>query len=176
MIHPARHDHDRIRHHQLPRLLPPQHRTPREVAARLDRHERRPAILIPVIARGGTEQERESLPRPQDLSFRITPPHDPLLVLAGEVHLAAKRLGPVQTRGEVVRVGDDDGINPAEAVDPGDGLVVDVGEAVPEDVAAGGAAEEGALADGQFGDGVDAHEEEVLVGEFVDDEFVAVLL
>lgn len=81
----------------------------------------------------------------------------------------------MQARRVVVRVGDDDGADAAELLDPVHGLVVDVSEAVPEDVAARGAAEEGALSNGEFWDGVDADEEEV-VFDLVDDELVAVLL
>lgn len=54
---------------------------------------------------------------------------------------------------------DDDRVEATQLGDRAHGLVVEVGETVPEDVPAGGkTAEEGALADGEFGDGLDGDE------------------
>lgn len=54
-----------------------------------------------------------------------------------------------------MRVGDDDGLHAAQFRDAGDGLVVDVRDAVPEDVSLGTAEEERALPDCDLGLGED---------------------
>lgn len=54
-----------------------------------------------------------------------------------------------------MRVGDDDGFHAAQLLDAGDGLLVDVRDAVPEDVPLGTAEEERALPDGDLGLGED---------------------
>jgi hypothetical protein len=54
---------------------------------------------------------------------------------------------------------DDNGGQAAEFLDATDGVIIDVGNAVPKYVASTGwvAAENGSLANGDFGDGVDAN-------------------
>lgn len=118
------------------------------------------------------QRQRQSMPLPEDL--RWPAPHDPLVVLGGEVHGAVEGGGPLQMGGKVVRVRDDDGGDAAELGDAGDRRVVEVRDAVPEDVAGGRAAEIGGLADAELGGRVDG-DERVRVG-FVRDEVVAVSL
>lgn len=68
-------------------------------------------------------------------------------------------LGPHECRRVVVRVRDDDGGDAAEFFDVLHSRIVDVGNAVPQDVALVRAEEEGALADGELwlrGDADDA--------------------
>lgn len=67
-------------------------------------------------------------------------------------------------RGVVMWMGDDDCGDTAQGVDLGDGVVVEIGNAVPEDVAAGSEEEEGALADAVFGGGVEGVDLGVGVG------------
>lgn len=77
-----------------------------------------------------------------------------------------------------MRVRDDDGLEAAQLPDALHRVVVQIRDAVPEDVAPGGDAQDGPLTDGDLGDGVDADESPVRGQVLVvlhDDEFVAVL-
>lgn len=79
-----------------------------------------------------------------------------------------------------MRVRDDDGLEPPQLPNALHRVVVQVRDAVPEDVAAGEDAEDGALADGDLGHGVDADEGAVrrqrgqVLVVLHDDEFAAV--
>lgn len=111
MINATRHNQHRVRNQQLPPRLPPQHRAPRKMAAGLNRHQIR-------FLRATRQQRQpapfpEYLPRSARVRWRRLPPHGPLRILAGEVHRAAERLRPVQVCGEVVRVRDDNCVDPA---------------------------------------------------------------
>lgn len=71
----------------------------------------------------------------------------------------------MQRRREVVRVRDDDSLDTAKLVDLTNGLVVDVGDAVPQDVARAvrGAEEKGALADGDLRLGTDGDDTRMIL-------------
>lgn len=90
----------------------------------------------------------------------------PRRVLGGDVHGAGEGARPLHVGGVVVRVADDDGRQPAEGGNAGDGLLVKERDAVPEDVARRRAHEDGALADAELGPGHDGGEPRVrLVGD-----------
>lgn len=76
---------------------------------------------------------------------------NPLLVFARDVHRASERGRPAQVRGVIVRVRDDDRFQPAVGVYEVDRGVVQVRDAVPEDVAGGGFEQDRSLADAEFG-------------------------
>jgi hypothetical protein len=62
----------------------------------------------------------------------------PFFVGAGDVDGAVEGGGPVGPGSVEMRVGDDDEFEAAEGVDLADGVAVEVGDEVPEDVAIGG--------------------------------------
>tara|TARA_R110002003_G_scaffold589_7_gene20599 strand:- start:7491 stop:7811 length:321 start_codon:yes stop_codon:yes gene_type:complete len=71
----------------------------------------------------------------------------PLGVIAAQVYGTLEDARPLEMRGVEVRVRDDDGLEPALAVDKLDGRGVDEGDEIPEDVSVGGLEQDGALAD-----------------------------
>lgn len=97
--------------------------------------------------------------------------HDPFLVLNRQVHFAVEGPRPVQTRAVVMRMRDHNGADPAVPLDCRDGVVVQVRDAVPEDVPFGRETQEGTLPDGDLGSGVDADQLTILGGQIrlVDD-------
>jgi len=77
---------------------------------------------------------------------------DPLLViLVGIDRDVSKGLAPVLEGRVIVGVRDHDGLEASQLLHLVNGLLVDVGDAVPEDVARGGANQDGSLTDGVRG-------------------------
>jgi len=135
--------------------VPEQDERAGEVAADLDGPcARRPAVLagdVEVGAGGAFDEDACGAGGEVGLA-------EPCAVVGGEVDGAGEDGGPEEVRGVEVRVGDDDCGEAAEGVDGGGGGGVEEGDAVPEDVAGGGADEEAALADGDLGGGEDGEE------------------
>lgn len=73
-------------------------------------------------------------------------------------------------RGVEVRMGNSDCLNPTELVDMADGLVVDVADAVPENVTTGSTAEKCSLSNCYRWDSDDAHEPGLLI--FMEDVLI----
>ncbi len=78
---------------------------------------------------------------------RVVGPGDPLPVGGVNVHGRVERVRPLDHRAVEVRVADRDRADPAQFADPREHVVVDVGDHVPEHVAAGDADQQGTLAD-----------------------------
>lgn len=167
VVQSARHHEDAICNHQLPGLFPQHHRAPREVTARLDHFH----LSTQEIQLGPSPENLlrtamlHTLGSEADISLDMRPvAHDPLLVLDGVVHGTVKGPGPLDRRGEVVRMRDGDGADPAQLVDATDRVVVNVCDAVPEHVAPCRTTQDGALAQADGGHGDDAHDARVVLG------------
>ena len=84
--------------------------------------------------------------------------HDPGPVGLVQMDRHGEGLGPVLHRGVVVRVRERDGAQAAEPADEGFRGRVEQRDAVPEDVAARGLHDEGALVDGEGGEALQAEQ------------------
>jgi hypothetical protein len=94
--------------------------------------------------------------------MRIPAAHDLVAIFGRQVHFAVERRGPVQCRRIVMRVRDDESRNTAEIVDGLHGSIVEVRDAVPQQVAVLGTQQQRTLTDGHLWGSADADDARVV--------------
>ncbi len=124
--------------------IPKQRRAAWEVAAKLDHGRPRQNLNRPALVK--------------DAAILRVNTVEPLLVLAGEIHGAVKLARPLEVRAVKVGVRDGNRRQPAAGLDELDRLLVQVSDAVPENVAGAGLDKERALANGELRAGEDGED------------------